>query len=171
MNKKLIIAIVVLVCLGVGLIKYKEYRVQEANRIITYTVKPTYTNTPSITPDISNPDSVVQTYYNRYDVCIKRNFELPDSQEVNCLDNEVDFLTESLITRLKQNVGSDPRLCASNTPAKITYENAEITGAHATVIVHTHWGGSPRRNIKVEVERQNNEWKISDIICTRPNIN
>ena len=161
MNKRLLIAIIICVILGGGLVSYRNYRLQEANRIITYTLKPTYTSTPSITPDISSPDSVVQTYYNWYLACMNNNFKnTSDSEEENCsYDN---LLTESLNQR------DHSILCAANVPAKITYEKAVITGNHATAIAHTHWEASPMDTIKVVLTKQNNAWKINDIICSRP---
>ena len=167
MNKRLLIAIIICVILGGGLVSYRNYRLQEANRIITYTIKPTYTNTPAVSPDASNPDAAVQTYYNWYYNCETDHFKHPSgSISEDCPYNKIGLLTSLFNAQLNQKGNSV--FCAANTPAKLSYEKAVITGGHATAIVHTHWEASPTDTIKVALTKQNNAWRINDIICSRP---
>jgi hypothetical protein len=121
-------------------------------------------------PSIS-PDTVLQIYYNWYLACQKYHFANANVGTVNkspkedCPYNKTGLLTSALANTLQQAIAFDPVLCTQNTPSGVTYDKAVVTNTHATAMVHTVWGASPKQNISVGLDIQNGAWKISSITC------
>jgi len=116
----------------------------------------------------TDADRVTQDYYNWYLGCLNQHFinQSNRNPQEDCPYNKTGVLTDNLVSKLQHAGEGDPVLCAENIPLKITFDKAVVTNnGKASVIVHTIWGATAPRNIRVGLQAINNQWKISNIAC------
>jgi len=71
-------------------------------------------------------------------------------------------LQQKLQREAKEDAGFDPVVCAQNEPALIRYSQPTVTGAHAVVVVSTHYASSDN---PVTVTIDLNTLKLTDLTC------
>lgn len=68
--------------------------------------------------------------------------------------------------------GADPILCAQDIPGDMRYVPGEMSSDRATVIVEQVWNPGTEfesvREVTVEVQQVDGEWRISEIVCPAP---
>ena len=87
-----------------------------------------------------------------------------------CARRVADRVTPELKDRLMryaaQGTGSDPVVCAQNTPDRVTYDILEVSGTAARIVVHTHYAGSVDGPIVVTVDL--NDLELTGLTCPAP---
>ncbi|HSW96967.1 MAG TPA: hypothetical protein VLF89_04020 [Candidatus Saccharimonadales bacterium] len=110
------------------------------------------------------PQATVQQFYTTYSACLNNHFIHPSGTPSEDCDYEnYPNVSVELRNNVSRRVG-DPVLCAENTPEKITVDTERIHGDTATVIAHSYFT-SGSYNIIAELQKINDQWKITNIIC------
>ncbi len=125
---------------------------------------------PSPSPvAIQSPEIVVETFYSSYLNCFNRHFENLNgkSPRENCPFDQYQVLDMNLVDKLNNYIGGDPILCAQDLPTSISVDPGSIQGNTATTIVHES-GFNKDNPVTVDLTLENNQWKITNIICQPP---
>lgn len=119
------------------------------------------------------PEQVVDGFYYRHAGYISMSdSSLSGNQLADGTYRTSGYLSEEFIkqvdSRLQQGTGFDLFLCAQNIPERITLGKAQVNANEASVVVGTHWeGGRTIRELSVSLQKQDGQWKITNIICPR----
>ncbi len=116
----------------------------------------------------NSPEFVANNFFNWYLQCLNDHFQKAanssPSQYNKSIDEACPYQTN---TGISSKLKTDNILCSQNTPASISTDKAQVSGDMATTSVHTFYSGSGDRPITVQLEKENNSWRITNIICNR----
>jgi len=144
-------------------------------------LNPQASQTPSISPaqypvwtpsavQLSDPNTVVQNYYNWYVACqnaiSQTNFGYSSK---SCSFNKPGVLTDNLVNKLQKPVDYEPVLCVQNAVDYVTFDKAVIANnGTATVTVYQepwHSNNGQAGYISVGLQEIKNQWEIASITC------
>jgi len=150
--------------------KTKPFIHQQENYDLFNKMLATFKFTTSASPTDETakaPTSVVNDFYSAYVNCNRKYFDdlSKGSSTQKCPSlTSYPVLKADLVSELSAVKQADPILCAQNIPTSINVDQAITSGNTAITTVRTFYGSSDNP-IKVSLEKQNNQWLISDITC------
>lgn len=139
---------------------------------IALTPSPTATPTPTPTvPPTATPEEVTSGFYQIYANCLKNPPPAARGQVSVFCQNNNPFGASNLAANLRAGgvaqAGADPVVCAQNLPQATTIGQASTNGSKSTLTVIEAFAGN-RVSIKVDLVKEGNSWKVSNITCPRP---
>lgn len=116
------------------------------------------------TSTASSPEQVTEKFYTWYIGCLE---ETVGTEKAPCQWQKSDYVNDKLTKNIGGN-GYDPIICAQNLPdtskGSVVVKKAEISDNKAKAVIYSlyNWENRP---IEVDLERINNQWKITALAC------
>lgn len=112
-------------------------------------------------------ESTAQDFYAWYLTCLDNHFKNPNgkSPAQDCPYQSSPYVSPTLSAKLAGYHG-DPILCAQNTPKSFKVDPASDKNGMKVLVVHTYYS-STDKPLKVTLEKNSQNWLISDIECPK----
>lgn len=157
---------------GIG----KSYRDSEQSQTTFLKMLTTFT---FLINQKANPTNVTEQFYNWYVNCLESNLgRRPDFRTVCSLEKNSIASTKLFESQQKIHADftkkcktdscslGDTIICAVNVPSYVTVDSEKLIGNFASVIAHGVFSDGSN-NIQVNLEKKNDQWKITNISCNR----
>lgn len=113
------------------------------------------------TTQTGSPEQVTEAYYKWYTDCLNNHFNNPKG---NSPSQDCDYLNTTYISYgFNENFNGSP-ICATNIgPTKLVTKKISESGNYAKV--EETLSIFPNNHIEVDLKREDNDWKITNIVC------
>ncbi len=171
MKKLIPLALIAFLLAGAFYYLYSK-QFQKTNQNTPQPTSASPTSTATDTADKAIVSTITDNFYKDYDSCMKN----PPSQAAGKVSAYCQNNTGLTTTTFKANLekggtakaGADPIFCAQNIPESVNINpDTQITGGKAIVFVSEKFGPTQIK-IQVDILKENDAWKIDNIICPLP---